>query len=194
LTIPPPSDIPPTARDLWDALAADLCIIRRGHPTVTDRELLANAVTAQQRLRQVGQQLDDDGPVAVGSTGQPVPHPLLAVEAQLRKEVEERLSTLGLISAGRPGMEYGGRLTAVATHQVEQDVNPLLFVVQRARDEAEQRRILERALAEASPMDKLTKGPATTPGDRMGLRGTPIITRGVSGTMPGTDPLGALLS
>jgi hypothetical protein len=32
----------------------------------------------------------------------------------------------------------------------------------------------------------------TSPGNRLRLRGTPIQTRGVGGTMPGTDPLGAL--
>ena len=94
MTIPAPSDLPSVAVDLWDALAADLCVIRRGHPTVSDRELLINVVTAQHRLRQIGQQLEGDGPVTTGSTGQTVPHPLLAVEAQMRREVEDRLSTL----------------------------------------------------------------------------------------------------
>jgi len=47
--------------------------------------------------------------VTTGSTGQTVPHPLLATEAQLRKEVEGRLSTLHLIDAGQAGMGYDPR-------------------------------------------------------------------------------------
>jgi len=113
MTIPPPSDLPNGTRDLWDALATDLCIIRRGSPTVTDRELLANVVTAQHRLRQIGKQLEDDGPVTHGSTGQTIAHPLLAVEAQLRREIEERLLTLRLIGCGHPGEPFGGELTPV---------------------------------------------------------------------------------
>ncbi len=74
------------------------------------------------------------------------------------------------------------------------DPNPLLLKFQHAKLEAEQRRILERALREAEPMDKVTHGPPTTPGDRIRLRGTPIQTKGDGGTMLGADPLGALLA
>jgi hypothetical protein len=34
---------------------------------------------------------------------------------------------------------------------------------------------------------------ATLPADRARMRGLPALARGVSGTAPGTDPLGALL-
>ena len=74
------------------------------------------------------------------------------------------------------------------------DANPLLLAVQRAREEAEQRRILERALAEATPLEKVKHGPPASPGDRLRLRGTPIQTKDVGGTMLGTDPLGALMT
>jgi len=52
--------------------------------------------------------------MTAGSTGQPVPHPLLAVEAQLRREVTEHLATLHLYGAGWHGMAFGGQLTTVA--------------------------------------------------------------------------------
>jgi hypothetical protein len=67
-------------------------------------------------------------------------------------------------------------------------VNPLLRVVQRAKLEAEQRRVMERALAESEPMDRVKAAPASL-GDRPRFRGTPIMTEGVGGMMPGTDSL-----
>jgi hypothetical protein len=72
--------------------------------------------------------------------------------------------------------------------------NPLLLFVQCARNEAEPRRIMERALAEATPLEKAGIGAPSSPGHRARLRHTPVVTKGVSGTMPGTDPLGALLA
>jgi hypothetical protein len=74
------------------------------------------------------------------------------------------------------------------------DVNPLLFAVQRCREEAEQRRILERALAESTPLERLEQSGRDRSGDKAVMRNVPIVTKGVSGTMPGTDPLGALLA
>ena len=75
------------------------------------------------------------------------------------------------------------------------DESPLLLRVKRARLKAEQRRIMERALAEATPLERAGIGlHPSKPGDRLRMRGTPIQTKGVGGTMIGTDPLGALLA
>ena len=75
------------------------------------------------------------------------------------------------------------------------DLNPLLLAVQRAQLEAEQRRIMERALAEASDADKFRQLGAPSPGDtRERLRNLPVITKGVSGTQPGSSPVGALMA
>jgi hypothetical protein len=75
------------------------------------------------------------------------------------------------------------------------DENPLLLAVQRAQREAEQRRIMERALAEASDADKFRQLDAPSPGGtRERLRNLPVITKGVSGTQPGSSPLGALMA
>jgi hypothetical protein len=99
--------------------------------------------------------------------------------------------------SGRSGpsdAEPGAGRRQARGSQLVDDPNPLLLRVQHAQLEAEQRRIMERALAEASPLEKVAQGPPTTPGDRIRLRGTPIQTKGVGGTMLGTDPLRALLA
>lgn len=77
---------------------------------------------------------------------------------------------------------------------MENDVNPLLRCVQRAREDAEQRRILERALAESTPLERFAQSGRDRSGDRATMRHLPVVARGVGGTMPGTDPLGALLA
>jgi hypothetical protein len=57
------------------------------------------------------------------------------------------------------------------------DVNPLLLAVQRAYEQAVQRRVLERVVAESTPLEKAGFG-AKSPGDRMrseGLRAFPAF-------------------
>ncbi len=71
------------------------------------------------------------------------------------------------------------------------DVNPLLFHIQRAREEAEQRCILERALAESTPLERFAQSGRDRSGDRVTMRHLPVVTKGGGGTMPGTDPLRA---
>jgi hypothetical protein len=53
---------------------------------------------------------------------------------------------------------------------------------------------MERALAEATPLEKAGIGAPSSPGDRARARHSPVVTKGVAGTMPGTDPFGALLA
>jgi hypothetical protein len=75
------------------------------------------------------------------------------------------------------------------------DPNPLLLAVQRAQLEAEQQRIMERAWKDADLADKFRVVGAPSPGDtRERLRNLPVITKGVSGTQLGTQPLQALLA
>lgn len=73
------------------------------------------------------------------------------------------------------------------------DVNPLSLAVIHARERAEQARMVEHALREATPTEKMTGGPITSPGDRLRMRGVPIQAVGVGGTMLRTDPLGETL-
>lgn len=68
-------------------------------------------------------------------------------------------------------------------------MNPLL-AVQRAQEARRQHEQVEEALRAAGAVHT---GPQTLPGDRRRLRGTPVLTRGVGGTMLGTDPLGEVL-
>jgi len=77
---------------------------------------------------------------------------------------------------------------------MDDDVNPLLFAVQRIREEAEQRRILARALAESAPLERLNQPGRDRSHDKATMRMLPIMAPGVGGTAPGTQPLGALLS
>ena len=62
--------------------------------------------------------------------------------------------------------------------------SPLLLVVQHARKEAEQRRVMERALAEATPLEKAGIGAPSSPGDRARLRPTPVVTKACPGPCP----------
>jgi hypothetical protein len=71
--------------------------------------------------------------------------------------------------------------------------DPLLRAVQAARDEAERQRILERALMEAAPSERLVHPGRDRSTNKAVMRNLPVLARGVSGTAPGTDPLGALL-
>ena len=64
--------------------------------------------------------------------------------------------------------------------------NQLLLIARRARKAAEQRRIMERALAEAMPLEKAGIGDPSSPDDRARRHHTPVVTKGVSGTMTGT--------
>jgi hypothetical protein len=49
---------------------------------------------------------------------------------------------------------------------------------------------MERALAEATPLEKAGAGALSSSGNRARLRHAPVVTHGV----PGSDPLGALLA
>jgi hypothetical protein len=67
------------------------------------------------------------------------------------------------------------------------DPNPLPFVVLRAREETEQRRIPERALAESEPMDRARGVPPVPHDDDDRVRGLPVMAKGVGGTKLGTE-------
>lgn len=52
---------------------------------------------------------------------------------------------------------------------------------------------VERAVRESVDATPQTVARATLPGDTRRLRGIPVCAMGVSGTAPGTDPLGELV-
>jgi hypothetical protein len=68
-------------------VAVDLTSVAERNQLKVEQELLTQAV---RRLEVVSAQLDKDGPVVVGSQGQPRPNPLLRVEQALRGEVDDR--------------------------------------------------------------------------------------------------------
>jgi hypothetical protein len=72
-------------------------------------------------------------------------------------------------------------------------VTRLRTLRERAELEAEQARLVARALAEAPAGARLL--PRSPPGDPRSLRGIPVIGHGAGGgTIPGTDPLAAVLA
>ncbi len=76
----------------------------------------------------------------------------------------------------------------------EMNDNPILLAVQRAREETEQRLILERALRDSIPEERISSDPKTAGGDKVRMRGVPITALGVAAVQPGTQPLLALLA
>src|SRR5687768_6281220 len=87
----PPADLTERGRELWSALAI-------GHSSTFDagdQLELRLVVDAILRLEGVRTALNVSGVAAVGSTGQPVAHPLIPVEASLRLEVAKRLQDWG---------------------------------------------------------------------------------------------------
>ena len=61
---------------------------------------------------------------------------------------------------------------------------------QRVADARKLARLLAEAGAEATPA---VKGALPTGGDRARMRGFPIVGKGIRGTAPGTDPVGAMI-
>lgn len=89
-----PSDLSESSRALWAGLVADLDATGGG--AEVDLLLLGDVLRARDRLCDVSQALSADGLIVLGSTGQRRPHPLLATEGALRREVAASLERLGL--------------------------------------------------------------------------------------------------
>ena len=71
--------------------------------------------------------------------------------------------------------------------------NPLLLSVQHAIEEAEQSRIMERALLESAPAEKIVLDDRRYT-DRVRMRNIPVTALGVAAVQPGMQPLQALLA
>jgi hypothetical protein len=72
-------------------------------------------------------------------------------------------------------------------------VSRLAAAYRKASLDAEVARKVRDALAAGEPLDPLAN-PRALPGDPLRLRGIPAVGHGVSGAIPGTHPLGALLA
>jgi hypothetical protein len=88
---------------LWPGLVSDLAALRHGADSVSEVELilLVDVLRAMDRLRMIGKELAEAGPVVTGSRKQVRPHPLLRVEGELRGEVRRGFEKLGLASGTR---------------------------------------------------------------------------------------------
>lgn len=82
----PPADLSRASASLWPRYLADLRAAS-GELAEVDVVVLADALRVMDRLAQVRAVLDDEGLTVVGSRRQTRPHPLLAVESGLRKEL-----------------------------------------------------------------------------------------------------------
>ncbi len=106
-----PADLSEASAALWPGLVADLEAANAG--AEVDLILLADVLRARDRLAQVREILAAEGLTTTGSKGQTRPHPLLDVEASLRREVAVGLDRLGLSPNRRGwnvGIGLGGRL------------------------------------------------------------------------------------
>ncbi len=94
-----PADLSEASAVLWPGLVADLEAAGAG--AEVDLMLLADVLRARDRLAQVREILAAEGLTTTGSKGQTRPHPLLDVEASLRREVAVGLDRLQLSPARR---------------------------------------------------------------------------------------------
>ncbi len=107
----PPVDLSGASAMLWAGLVADLEAAKAG--AEVDLILLADLLRARDRLAQVRDILTAEGLTTTGSKGQTRPHPLLDVEASLRREVAVGFDRLQLSPARRTwvlGVDSSGRL------------------------------------------------------------------------------------
>lgn len=75
------------------------------------------------------------------------------------------------------------------------DENSILLAVQHARLRQEQAEAVRRALRDADPVERLRMLPRGAAGDAARLRALPCVGKGgLPGTIPGTDPLRAVLA
>ena len=108
----PPSDLSEESRRLFRRLVADLRAL--GGVAEIDALLLGDALRLRDRLAQIRVQLEVDGPTVAGSKGQVRPHPLIAVEQNLAREIRAAFDQLQLSPRRRSPMvvevDAAGRL------------------------------------------------------------------------------------
>jgi hypothetical protein len=90
-----PDRLSEESRRLWGLFLADLVGIYGGVAD-GDRILLEDVLRARDRLEEIQMKLAEDGPTVTGSRGQTRPHPLLATERALRRDVAVGFARLGL--------------------------------------------------------------------------------------------------
>lgn len=98
----PPEGLSLPAAARWAGLAADVQELGGGNAAEVDLVLLELVVRQGDRLEEVRLVLAEEGVTVVGSKGQKRPHPLLAAEGQLARDIAAGLERLGLTPKRRP--------------------------------------------------------------------------------------------
>jgi P27 family predicted phage terminase small subunit len=91
---PAPAGLSVESVNLWKRLATDVIGIEGG--CLSDWLVLEGMLRARDRQAEVRARIDTDGVTVEGSQGQLRPHPLLAVEATLARDIAAGLDRLGL--------------------------------------------------------------------------------------------------
>jgi hypothetical protein len=91
----PPQDLSEASRTRWTGLAADLAVL--GAASEAALLVLADTLRLSERADALARAIAEEGVTVDGSQGQRRPHPALALERELRRDVAERLTRLGLV-------------------------------------------------------------------------------------------------
>jgi phage terminase small subunit len=101
-----PKDLSPSSKARWPELVAQLCYVHDvDEPAAGDLLQLEDVLRARDRLEDVRGEIGRDGLTVTGSKGQTRPHPLLATERALERQVEDGLERLWLTPRHRASAE-----------------------------------------------------------------------------------------
>jgi P27 family predicted phage terminase small subunit len=117
---PAPCDLEPECVDLWDALAAELVMLRAWHDS--DATLLRRCVMAAWRAQQAERLIDTHGPLVKGLHG-PIVNPALKIERDSTALFVRLAETLGLTPTARMrlGLQRLGATSILAEIALELD-------------------------------------------------------------------------
>jgi P27 family predicted phage terminase small subunit len=101
-----PANLSKSAQAAWPELVEEFCFVHDVEaPGASDLLLLEELLHARDRLSEVRADIQRDGLVVAGSKGQSRPHPLLATERALERQVEDGLERLWLTPRHRQNAE-----------------------------------------------------------------------------------------
>jgi P27 family predicted phage terminase small subunit len=116
-----PAELPPAAAQLWDELVAIL--ERAGVVDGVDRPALQALCLQWQRAEDARAALDEFGMFSVGSTGQLVEHPAVAIEARAHTLLLRFAEQYGLTAAARARIAHAA---SAARANLEAEKNDVL--------------------------------------------------------------------
>jgi hypothetical protein len=113
----PPADLSDASRAMWVGLAGDLVTLGRASEAALC--VLADTLRLSERADALARAIAQEGATVAGSTGQRRPHPGIQVERELRRDVADRLRSLGLVEPN-----YSYRVGADGRIRDRQDKTP----------------------------------------------------------------------